>query len=902
MLAEQQYWSWCQSLGFTQQTKALLDQIRSSPPARRVGGGSNNVTGRYPSRKMGVTIQFESHSNELAAVLEYENDPECLEFYDQPQPRLPLEYQAKNGRRLRVLHTADFFVLRRHSAGWVECKTEQELLSLAQRSPERFRQALDGSWHCPPGQQYASQFGLQYEIRSSREINAVYRRNLEFLEDYLRCSTPTVSDRAKRDILEVVSAKPGITLAELLRLADPFGADDVYGLIATAQLYVDLHAVALVEPARVPVFCNAEAARAQAAVTRVSAPATTERRAFVSAAVGQAIMWDGKRWEIVNVGVSKTGLLGSDGSLVELPHATFEELARAGSITGVIQMPAEFETGAQERLASASPRQLQEANRRYEIIRPHLTGARITGGLVPARTVHEWLRKYRLAAARYGSGLLGLLPRTHESGNRTSKLPALTRTLMDAFIQNEYETLKQKSRFQVYGALVRACEARGTPAPSYKTFTQEVARRPTYQQTLRRKGSRAAYPHEPCYLELTGTTPRHGDRPWHICHIDHTELDLELVCSRTGQNLGRPWYTILTDAFSRRLLAIFLTFDPPSYRSCMMVLRECVRRHGRFPQSLVVDGGKEFASIYFDTLLARFECTKKTRPPAKPRFGSVCERLFGTTNTQFIHNLAGNTQLTQHVRQVTKTVNPKRHAEWTLTVLYESLCAWAYEVYDTSPHPALGQSPREAYAAGLAQSGHRLHRLVAYDDEFRLWTLPTTARGTARVVPGKGVKLNHIFYWSSALRDPEVEQRQVPVRYDPYDAGTAYVYVRHRWVQCISEHYRTLHGKSERELMLATAEVRRRAQHHVAQFTVTAKKLAAFLACAEGDRVLRTQRARDREAKEVLTLIQGGPSDQPCPHVGSEAQAAQASSPALSARERSVRTLSVDELAVYEEY
>jgi hypothetical protein len=91
----------------------------------------------------------------------------------------------------------------------------------------------------------------------------------------------------------------------------------------------------------------------------------------------------------------------------------------------------------------------------------------------------------------------------------------------------------------------------------------------------------------------------------------------------------------------------------------MMVLRECVRRYGRFPQCLVVDGGKEFESIYFDTLLARFECTKKTRPPAKARFGSICERLFGTSNTQFVHNLAGNTQITKNVRQVTKSVNPK---------------------------------------------------------------------------------------------------------------------------------------------------------------------------------------------------------------------------------------------------
>ena len=85
-----------------------------------------------------------------------------------------------------------------------------------------------------------------------------------------------------------------------------------------------------------------------------------------------------------------------------------------------------------------------------------------------------------------------------------------------------------------------------------------------------------------------------------------------------------------------------------------MILRDCVRRNGRLPQVIVIDGGPEFQSTYFETLLARYESTKKTRPPAKARFGSVCERLFGTANTQFIHNLRGNTQITSNVRQVTK--------------------------------------------------------------------------------------------------------------------------------------------------------------------------------------------------------------------------------------------------------
>ena len=151
--------------------------------------------------------------------------------------------------------------------------------------------------------------------------------------------------------------------------------------------------------------------------------------------------------------------------------------------------------------------------------------------------------------------------------------------------------------------------------------------------------------------------------------MDHTELDVECVTD-SGQPLGRPWMTLLTDAYSRRTLAFYLTFDPPSYRSCMMVLRECVRRFGRLPQILVVDGGREFQSTYFETLLARYECTKKTRPPAKARFGSIFERMFGVVNTQFIHNLRGNTQIMRNVRQVTKGVDPKGLATWPLAELH----------------------------------------------------------------------------------------------------------------------------------------------------------------------------------------------------------------------------------------
>ena len=66
---------------------------------------------------------------------------------------------------------------------------------------------------------------------------------------------------------------------------------------------------------------------------------------------------------------------------------------------------------------------------------------------------------------------------------------------------------------------------------------------------------------------------------------------------------------------------------------------------------------------------------------------------FGTTNTQFVYNLLGNTQIMRNVRQVTKSVNPKELAVWPLSPFVEQLCRYLYEIYDTNIHPALGESP-----------------------------------------------------------------------------------------------------------------------------------------------------------------------------------------------------------------
>ena len=61
MLSDQAFEQWCLRLGLSEQAKAVITQIRTSPPARHVRSGASNVSGTYPGQKMGCAIQFESH-------------------------------------------------------------------------------------------------------------------------------------------------------------------------------------------------------------------------------------------------------------------------------------------------------------------------------------------------------------------------------------------------------------------------------------------------------------------------------------------------------------------------------------------------------------------------------------------------------------------------------------------------------------------------------------------------------------------------------------------------------------------------------------------------------------------------------------------------------------------------
>ena len=229
---------WCDRLQLPTATRDFLLRLRSSPPVRRVQGRLLNVCGTYASRKMGVSIQFESHTVELWAIYTMEYDREVLEFFDQPY-QLELHYQGPSGRPTKALHTPDFLVLRKDGASFEEWKPEEKLLELMVTHPGRYQRDERGKWRCPPGEAAAESLGLSYRVRSSEELHPGYIRNLIFLEEYFfDCVVP---NGALAHILEAVEATPGITLSALREQDEHLRVDHVYALIARNRLYVDLY-------------------------------------------------------------------------------------------------------------------------------------------------------------------------------------------------------------------------------------------------------------------------------------------------------------------------------------------------------------------------------------------------------------------------------------------------------------------------------------------------------------------------------------------------------------------------------------------------------------------------------------------------------------------------------------
>jgi putative transposase len=846
---------YCLRLQLPEGGVAYLRGVMSSDPARRVRSGGGNVTVRYPSLKNGFVVQAESRTVELPYIYTLEYEDCVLRYYDQPAP-MTLSYLAKSGRRTGTRHTPDFCVLRDDVVDWVECKTEEELLKLAEEMPNRYQRSADGRWMCPPGEGVAREYGFRYQVVSSAELDRIFTRNITFMADYFDERAPEPDPHVKARVVEVVGKRAGISIKELLEVLPGTKPEEVYCVIGRRYAFVDLCQAPIVDWDKTFVFASPELARACRVLSVAFPRETSTTGSGVLVAVGTELSWHGRRYTVVNCNAALV-ILTTEGQSIQVERETFDASVARGEIVQVSGTAPKTDPKLVEAALAATPEELAEALRRLKAVQ----GADPAAAGVTQRTFDRWETDYRKAEELHGCGFLGLLPKVRQRGNRAHRFPPEVYDMTDKMIREDFLNFKQKRRMPVYAKFRDACMGIGHSPPSYQWFCERIRALDTYEATKGRKGRRAAYPFEP-RTESTGSQ-RTCDRPFERVHIDHTQIDLQLISSTTGKPIGRPWLTLAIDECTRRVLAFYLTFDPPSYRSCMAVLREIVRLHGRLPDRVVVDNGKEFSSCDFELLAARYEMAIEKRPPAKARFGSVIERMFGTVNTQLLYQLWGNTQATKmHARTVTKSNDPMRLACWTLAEFDRLFSDYVYRVYDSAVHPALGMSPAEAFVKAIEKSGYRPTRLISYDEAFVVWCLPSTRTGVAKVQPRAGVKANYLHYWSDEFRSAGVEGTKVRVKVDPFNAGVVYALVKGRWLRCVSEYHHYFNGRSLKEVMIATEEIRKLKTGAAASKLITAKRLRDFMAGPEEVERIKQQREKDKERQLAAGLDEASPDSE----------------------------------------
>lgn len=836
-----------ESLEYIQATRSADGPSRGSLR----GGRGSRVS--FPSRKMGFSVIAESRMEGVGfRVLEWADD--VLEFYNQP-PALSAVIEIAGERTRNTKLTPDALVLFRGTVELIEFKPASELERLVREKPKSFCRTEDGYRH-PPAEAAAAKVGIAYRIVDTAQIAPEVIRNMAFLDDYYRCDSPA-PDAVRQVAQAAIVKRPGLSIAALAKETG-LRTEQIWILIADGSLFCNFRAGLVRDSANCKVFDGRDRRRMFADLCGPSiAPIKTKPHIRE----GAIIQWDGVVLTVERLGATEVWLRSPDRRTTIMIRDELEARVAAGEMlcTGPAPGPS---------VAALSHHTLAELSigkDRDEILK----------GLAPekeasSRTKRRWKQRGREAEASGVNRLVGMCPNISRRGNRTPRIDPEKMARITAIAQALDRNPRRRTTTAVYRLLLPELEREDLPTISLTTLSKILKSGSAYARKKAREGRGAAYANgEFCWF-LGLDVPRHGEMPFQRVHIDHTQLDI-MLRSAPGQKPERPWFSLAQDAFTRSALGLYLTFDPPSTASVMALLRRLFETHRRLPMELVLDHGKEFYGNSLSIFVNAFEISVQYRQGRKPRGGSVIERMFGVTDQQFTHNLIGNTQALRDPRRMTSDVDPRELAQLTLEDIDKGLSTY-FAAYAKNFHRGIRQVPADLFERAMAECGERQNQRRIDPELFHLLTMPVVPKGTAKVQPGSGIKVNNLTYWNDVFRLPEVEGSRVEVRYDPDDIGRVFARVQDQWRECRCALSSELNGKTIRQLQIATAELRKSFTVANRPCPVSAKLLAAALTSTESA-ALQRQRVRDEARKAP---VPAPPPSVPSPTVSDAGDAIEA--------------------------
>jgi putative transposase len=427
----------------------------------------------------------------------------------------------------------------------------------------------------------------------------------------------------------------------------------------------------------------------------------------------------------------------------------------------------------------------REAERRAAVIRPlaqlerrprHLILAAAAALGLAERQTYTLVRRCMDA----GGDLTALLPGRSSGGRARRRVATAGEVVLQQTMHQFYLKPQKPTAARLAREVAGRCGAEKLRPPSPSTVRRRI--KALSIADMRRRGEE-----HPEAKPVHGHAP-HGKHPLDLVQVDHTPMDLIVVDPIDRQPIGRPWLTVAIDTYSRCIAGFHVTLEAPSATSVGLCLTHVAMDKASWlemrevtaewpvqgkPLRLGVDNGSEFHSQAFERGCAQHGIAIEWRPPGRPHFGGVIERVIGRL-MGLVHDLPGTTFSDVGQRG---SYDSDKAACLTLDEVERWLATAVAKYYHQHPHEGLdGQTPLRRWQDGvtalLAEGGSipvpRDPR--AYLVDF----LPVLRRSLQR----DGITIDHLTYFSSALR-AWITARDRPgpllIRRDPRDLSRVFV-------------------------------------------------------------------------------------------------------------------------------
>ncbi|WP_284464280.1 helix-turn-helix domain-containing protein [Chryseobacterium sp.] len=443
-------------------------------------------------------------------------------------------------------------------------------------------------------------------------------------------------------------------------------------------------------------------------------------------------------------------------------------------------------------LLDFTDKEWKKAQERFQIIRPVLENR---GDLktvekaakeakVDKVTIYRWINRYEQ------TGSIGsILGKKKNGGRGKSRLSPEHDEIIQKCINEIYLTSFRKSINYLIRAISFECNKLGLQTPHSTTIRRRINEISEEEKVKQRYGKKVS---DNKFRPIRGNFP-HAHYPLSVVQIDHTPVDIILVDEVFRQPFNKPYLTVAIDVYSRMILGINISFDPPGAMGTGLCISNAILAKETYLQRLGVDGSwgcwgvmetihvdnaKEFRGIMLKKACENYGINLEFRPVATPHYGGHIERFLGSFS-KAVHDLPGTTFSNIKERSTYKS---EKHASFTLAEFEKWMVTYIVNVYHKTVHSGIGMTPEEKYIEGVfgnnETKGMGLPPRFHDERKIRLDFMPYLER----TIQATGIVIDHIHYYDEVLRkyinvpNKSKNLRKYSFRRNPKDISVIYFF------------------------------------------------------------------------------------------------------------------------------